>query len=243
MHQKTHGIVIHALKYGDNSLIVKIFTREFGLRTFMIKGFRGKKSSLHASLFMPLTIISMDISSRKVASAFNTIKDASCHDPLHHIQADFGKQAIALFIAEVLYKTIADEAPHEDLYLFIEGVLKYLNDTTALPSLYPQYFLLRYSQYLGLYPNDHGETSAPYFDMRDGIFNSNNNMHSDFMTEEESKGLKELLGASISQLHELKMGNNLRNNLLHRLLHYYKIHLLNFREIKSHTVLAEVLRG
>jgi DNA repair protein RecO (recombination protein O) len=242
MHQKTPGIVLHALKYGDNSLIVKIFTREFGLRSFMIRGFRAKKGILRASFFIPLTIINMDISG-KSSAAFHTINDAQCLEPMHQIHSDFGKQAIALFIAEVLYKTIADDAAHEDLYIFIEGVLQYLNETETVPSLFPQHFLVSYSQYLGLKPTDHGETAAAFFDMRDGIFCSNNNVHSDFMMEEESYALKQLLDTSIAELHKIKMGNGLRNNLLHDLLHYYKIHLLNFREIKSHVVLAEVLRG
>src|SRR5690242_5991992 len=106
MNLKTSGIVLHNLKYGDNSLIVKIFTKEHGLRSFMIKGFRGKKSNMKASLFMPLTILEMDISIKSVASSFNTIKEAQCREPLHDIHVNFGKQSVALFIAEILYKTI-----------------------------------------------------------------------------------------------------------------------------------------
>jgi DNA repair protein RecO (recombination protein O) len=243
MHHKTEGIVLHSLKYGDNSLIVKIFTREHGLRTFMIRGLRAKKSTVKASLFMPLTIITMDIQNGRMASSFNTIRDAHCHRPLHSLQSDFTKQAIALFLAEVLYKTIADDAPHEDLYDYIDGVLKYLDAIPSIPSVFPQHFLVSYSRFLGLYPNDHGENSSRFFDMRDGIFHPENTVHADYMREEESVALKVLLETGISNIHEIKMGNNLRNKLLLALLHYYKIHLLNFREIKSHTVLSEVLRG
>ncbi|MCX6190254.1 MAG: DNA repair protein RecO [Bacteroidetes bacterium] len=243
MQQKTHGIVLHALKYGDSSLIVKIFTQDFGLKSFMVKGFRSKTSNLRASLFMPLTLLTMDIGTSKTTSNFSVLKEANCHEPLHHLQSDFGKQAIALFMAEVLYKTIADEAAHEDLYYFIEGLLKFLNEAESAPSIFPHYFLVRYSRYLGLFPHDDGELQSPFFDMRDGVFNKHQHLHSDFMMEEESRALKQLLEIPLSKLHELKMGNTLRNNLLVDLLQYYKIHLLNFREIKSHLVLAEVLRG
>lgn len=242
MLQKTEGIVLHSLKYGDNGLIVKIFTREFGLKSFMVKGFRSRKSSLKASLFIPLTIITMDIDEKKTASAFNSIKEAQCLSPMHHIQSNFSKQATALFIAEVLYKTIADEAAHEDLYEFIESTLKYLNDTPSLPSLFPHFFLVRYSRYLGLYPNENGDSEL-YFDMRDGVFTSTRNLHSDFFMEEESTALKALLNSDATQIGELKWSNSLRAGLLQGLLNYYRIHLLNFREIRSHLVLSEVLRG
>ncbi len=243
MHQKTQGIVLHSLKYGDNSLIVKIFTKDYGLKSFMIKGFRGKKSTLKVSLFMPLTIITMDISSRSVSSAFNSIREAHCEEPLHNIHVNFSKQAVALFISETLYKTIADDAAHPDLYDFIGDLLKYLDQAESVPSSLPHYFLVRYSQYLGLYPNSNGEDEAVYFDMRDGIFQEKKNLHSDFMMEEESNALKLLLNCTIEDLPQIKFGNSLRNNLLLGLMQYYKIHLLNFRDIKSHVVLAEVLRG
>ncbi len=243
MQQKTPGIVLHTLKYGDNSLIVKIFTLNFGLKSFMVKGFRGKKSNLRVSLFVPLTILEMDISSSKTTSAFSVIKEAQCMEPLHNLQSDFGKQVLALFVAEVLYKTIADDAAHNELYQFVAALLKYMNEAEHLPSLFPQFFLVQYSRYLGLFPNENSESKATYFDLRDGVFNSERKHHTDFMNEEESLLLKHLLNTSIEQLHELKPGNTLRNGLLLELLHYYKIHLLNFREIKSHIILAEVLRA
>jgi DNA repair protein RecO (recombination protein O) len=243
MQHKTRGIVLHALKYGDNGLIVKIFTHDAGLKSFMIKGFRSSKGRMRASFFMPLTLLTLDISGRQSASAFHLMKDASCHEPLHRIHTDFGRQAIALFIAEVLYKTIPDEAAHPELFGFVEDLLRYLNESETVPALLPHYFLVRYSQHLGLYPNANGETKSTYFDMRDGIFHDDSNLHSDFMTEEESHALKLVLETPLEALQETKMNSALRNKLLLGLLHYYKIHLLNLREIKSHAVLAEVLRN
>lgn len=243
MDQKTHGIVLHALKYGDNSLIVKIFTRDFGLKSFMVRGFRGKKSGLSPSLFLPLTILNLDLKNSKSNGAFSSIKDAQCIQPLHLIRNDFGKQAMSLFMAEVLYKTIPDEEAHPDLYTFIEDNLMYLNSAFDLPAVFAHYFLVNYSRYLGLYPNIYSEDNNTFFDLRDGIFGADKNLHADFLLEEESLALKQILNTGIENLQEIKMAKTLRNSLLNGLLHYYRIHLLNFREIKSHIVLAEVMRG
>ena len=61
MLQKTEGIVIHTIQYSDTSLITKIFTADYGLISFMIKGTRGKKSSNKAVLFQPLNLLALDI--------------------------------------------------------------------------------------------------------------------------------------------------------------------------------------
>ena len=46
MHYKTKGIVLHQVKYSESSIIVKVYTELFGLRSFIFKGVRKKKSSL-----------------------------------------------------------------------------------------------------------------------------------------------------------------------------------------------------
>ena len=39
---KTRAIVLQSIKYGDSSLVVKMFTEEEGLQSFMVKGVFGK---------------------------------------------------------------------------------------------------------------------------------------------------------------------------------------------------------
>jgi DNA repair protein RecO (recombination protein O) len=240
--QKTRGIVLHSLKYGDTSLILKIFTEESGLRSFLVKGARSRKSGLRASLFQPLTPLALDVSLKKQGGNFDSIRDAECLLPLQGVNSSITKQAIALFITEVLYKTIEEDHPQPELFEFVIHMLTYLDETTSVPAGFPHYFLVHYSKYLGLFPGGESEATA-YFDMREGIFSDEREWHADFMAPEESDALKRLLETPLGELHELNLNAVQRNNLLNALLHYYKIHLLNLREIKSHTILAEVLRS
>jgi len=208
----------------------------------MIRGYRGKRNSLQASWYIPLTMVEMDISHSKTASNFNVIKDARCYEPLHRIHSDFNKQAMALFISEVLYKTIADEEAHPDLYDYISDLLVTLNNQHGVPAVFAHYFLVHYTHYLGLFPNAYSDEDHDFFNMREGVFDSESHLHPDYMTMEESRALKELLGKRQDQLNEIKFEKKLRSGLLNRLIEYYKIHLLNLREIRSHVVLAEVLK-
>jgi DNA repair protein RecO (recombination protein O) len=58
---KTKGIVLRAVKYGETSLIVTIFTELFGLQSYLVNGVRtsSKKGSGKANLFQPTAILDL----------------------------------------------------------------------------------------------------------------------------------------------------------------------------------------
>ena len=60
MTHKTKGIVLRAIKYGETSLVVTIFTELFGVQTYMVNGVRtSKKNTAKANYFQPAAILDM----------------------------------------------------------------------------------------------------------------------------------------------------------------------------------------
>ena len=57
MNEKTQGFVLQSIRYGDTSLIVKVYTLDGGLQSFMVKGVRGKASHNRAAFFQPMTFL------------------------------------------------------------------------------------------------------------------------------------------------------------------------------------------
>ena len=49
MSDKVQGIVIQTVRYGDTSLIVKVFTQGFGLKSYMVKGAFSRSSKNRAA--------------------------------------------------------------------------------------------------------------------------------------------------------------------------------------------------
>ena len=47
---KTEGLVLKQINFSENSLILKIFTREYGLLSFMIKGAKSGKNKSYGIL-------------------------------------------------------------------------------------------------------------------------------------------------------------------------------------------------
>ena len=51
MQEKTQGVVLRTLKYGDNSLIVDIYTATRGTVSFMVKLPKSRKATLKGVFF------------------------------------------------------------------------------------------------------------------------------------------------------------------------------------------------
>ena len=90
MIKKTGGIVLGSIKYKDTSLIVKIFTRELGLKSYLINGVRVQGKGSKSALYQPLTLLDLVVYDKENAS-LQRISDAKIEIPQqtkivgHHI--------------------------------------------------------------------------------------------------------------------------------------------------------------
>lgn len=55
--EKNRAIVLQSLRYGDNSMIVKILTENSGLQSYIVKGILNKKSKIRPALFQNMTLV------------------------------------------------------------------------------------------------------------------------------------------------------------------------------------------
>lgn len=110
-------IVLHTTQYGENALVIHTLCREMGKKSFLVRGV-GKKVS--PAWFLQLNIIEADInhsdkSSLDVASHF------SQKEPLNALRESPGKNCIALFLSEVLLKTLQEGEVDADFYAWLRG--------------------------------------------------------------------------------------------------------------------------
>ena len=61
MLYKTQGIVLHSLPYKDVYTILHIYTKDFGRVSYLVSRKSSKRSSLSRSLFMPLSILDLEV--------------------------------------------------------------------------------------------------------------------------------------------------------------------------------------
>lgn len=230
MLHKTNGIVLNYLKYGETSIIVRIFTEAFGLQSFLINGVRSVKSKNKIALFQPLSLLELVVYYREQKD-LNRIKEMKSLDPFASIPFEFRKSGIALFITEVLVKTLKKEEKNEALFEFLRHSILVLDHLRQNYSNFHIQFLLKLSVYIGFGPGTAEE-------LYEQVHPTGNNP--DFAPEE-----KQLLEALLNEGYEnnIQVQPHQRKALLQNILIFYRLHVDQFGELKSLGVLQEVMNG
>ena len=90
---KTKGIVLSYIKYGETSIICKIFTETSSIQTFIINGVRKSKSK-NIALYQPLNILDLVIY-HKESSGIQRIKEAKLDVIYKSLHLDIKKISIS----------------------------------------------------------------------------------------------------------------------------------------------------
>ncbi|MDC0008115.1 DNA repair protein RecO [bacterium] len=237
MQVTTPAIVLSSLKYGDTSLIVKVFTASDGLKSYLLKGIlTSKKGKLKTALFQPLTQLEL-VAVHRNKGTLESIREAKV---MHHYQTlhtDIGKNALTMFLAEILSSSIHEEEPNQPLFDFLEASLQWLDAHEKVPNFHV-YFLLRLSKYLGFFP-DTSQSDAACFDLLEGEFTNTPSLNP-ILTGENLIFFKSFLGINFDTIESVNMSKTARQDLLKSLVLYFELHLQGFRKPKSLAILNEV---
>ncbi|WP_321478941.1 DNA repair protein RecO [uncultured Bacteroides sp.] len=240
MLQKTVGIVLHVLKYNDTSNIVEVYTEQLGRASFLISVSRAKKSSVKASLFQPLAIVEFEFDNRPSLS-LHRIKEARTYLPFVSIPYDPYKSAIALFLAEFLYRSIREEIENHSLFAYLCYSISWLDEQKEAFANFHLVFLMRLSRFLGLYPNLEGYEEGDYFDMQNACFvHTQPQQHSFYIEPSDSLRLAKLMRMNYETMHLFSMNRAERTRCLVVINEYYRLHLPDFPVLKSLSILQEL---
>lgn len=240
MLQKTVGIVLHTLKYNDTSNIVEMYTELSGRASFLVSVPRSRKAAVKAVLFQPLSIIEFEADFRHSTTLYR-IKEAKSFYPFVSIPYDPYKSAIALFLAEFLYRAIREEAENRPLFAYLRHSITWLDACNEGFANFHLVFLMRLSRFLGLYPNLENYHSGDYFDLLNASFTSlRPQLHSFYILPGEAGKLMQLMRMNYETMHLFGMNRAERTRCLTIINEYYRLHLPDFPILKSLSVLQEL---
>ena len=148
MVSKTNGIVLNYIKYKETSIISKIYTKEFGLKSYLINGVRTKKGKFNISSFQPLSLLDLVVYENKNSQIgrIKELKFDKIYFTNHHVQK---KISICLFISEVLLKLITFQVPDKNQFNFVRNSLIELDKIVENYENFHIIFLIKFSKYLG----------------------------------------------------------------------------------------------
>ncbi len=233
MIAKTKAIILKNTNYSESSIISKMYTREFGVRTYILQSVRKGKSAVRPSMIQPLSIVEMDVY-EKPNMNMGRVKELKNVPLLINIQDDILRKSIAMFYIEVLNHCVTEEFCEEDLFDFLEAEILLLENTESLSNLPPR-FLLALSHFLGVQPQGEYGPTTPFLSINEGVFVPQEGI--DTFTEKESLFVSHLL-----KVKDPSEGSSLiRKRVLKQLIRYYQHHVMKSKEIKSVDILAELL--
>lgn len=225
----TQALVLHTTAYAETSVIAKLFTRQLGVRSYILKGVRKSGSRTKQNLLQPLSHLDLVVYDNP-KSSLNYIKEISMHGQPAGCQ-DAVACALRFFMTELLYKSLREAEPQPDLFDYVAGADMH---SVHLPIT----FVLTTARCLGIEPLDNYSLREPYFDLSDGRFVSSGEWVIDRAPSQLLHYYLQALQGEPCPLTTLAQ----RTALLNCLLDYYRVHIPDFKNFHSHEILHTILQ-
>jgi DNA repair protein RecO (recombination protein O) len=241
MLHSTKGIVLRSIKYGDTSIIVYIYTAVFGLQSYLVNGVRtDKKSSTKANIYQSATLLDLIVYHHPNKN-LQRIKEARVYYLYQHVQRSIVKNAIAIYMAELIAKTITEPESNIELFDFFDDCFKHVDqeEDSALAD-FPIQFTIELSDRLGFGMQRKDHEADLFFDLSLGKFVPHIPMtHSTFIDEPTSEILATYIDSSLHD--SIQLNHVQRKNILAHCIQYLRLHIPHMSELKSPEVLHAVL--
>ena len=236
---KLTAVVLHTLKYRDSSLLVHAYTDLLGRQTYVVNNVRSVKNKTGMACFQPLTLLDA-VAYHNPKSDLQRLKEYRLSTPLQSLSFDIHKNAMALFMGEVLYKTIREQEPNAGLFHFLQQAVLDLEQIREGTANFHLYFLARLSGYLGYAPGNDYAPERLFFDIPSGEFTPIRPKHELFFDAGQTRLFGRLLAASPADLRRIALNREQRRLFVNNMLNFYSHHFETLSPVRSWPVLAEV---
>jgi DNA repair protein RecO (recombination protein O) len=244
MIHKTKGIVLRTVKYGETSLVVTMFTELLGLQSYLVNGVRTptKKGTAKANLFQPAAILDL-VAYHNELKNLQRLKEFRWAHLYQHILSDIRKNAVALFMIELLSKCLKQPEANSELFYFVEDALHHLDEANdTVTANFPLFFALHLAVFFGFRISDEFSENNHYLDLEEGSFVTDQPKHSHYLQDREAAAVAHILKImQPDELQELVLNQEMRRRMTHAVEEFYALHIPDFGTMKTLPVLREVM--
>ena len=208
-------IVLHTTRFGENSIVVHTLSKEYGRRSFLVRG-ADKKAVM--TLLQPLSILEADVTESSKSALFSA-RNLTSRYPLLGIRNNIHKNTMTMFMSEVLYRVVKDGTREEGLYEWCVKEIMLLDALQEDFSNFHLCFLLELSVALGFQPESHG--LMPF-------------------TGNHFPIVERLMKVSLADAMMIPLSGSVRNEIAEEILRYIEYHTESAVNISSLKVLREL---
>ncbi len=228
---KTRAILLSSIKLKDNSILIKLFTKERGLITAYVRNARSKtKKTVKWQITDDLNIELIGNENKDVFG----IKEAAYTNALNNRYFEPSRSAIAFFIAESFIKVIHEKnAQTEDLFEFALQTIDKLEKQNSIND-FPFRFLVDLSDYLGIKPR--AELNSDVFNLSEGTIEKKAYGQQSVSVPEVALIGNYLITGDYGR----KINREERLKMLQLMIDFYKYQITSFVDLKTLGVLKEL---
>lgn len=245
MLQNTKGIVLRAIKYGDTSLVVTMFTQQYGVQAYMVQGVRSQKSQRNrAGAFQPGTLLDLVVYNQPLKN-MQRIREFQPAYIYSALQENVIRNAVLLFSAEILLRLLPEQAPLPALFDFAWEYLVALDKMPlAAVGNFPLYFIMQCSRELGFDLKGDYSADTPHLNLQEGGFTHHPPAAAPFMNDEDARALSALQQAgTYTALAGVELNGDMRLRLIDWYIGFLQLHTQHLSSIRSLSVLRAILHG
>lgn len=231
--------MLRVLKYGEQKMIIDLFTESDGRVSIVTHIPKTPKGKLKKQYFQPLNLLEVELDIRP-KTQLQHLRDARIAEPYASIPFDPYKLSIALFLAEFLYYSTRGEQQNEALFAYLQHSILWLDGCKESFANFHLVFMMRLTRFIGFFPFLEDYHDGDVFDLRAGTFASNAPMHTDFIPAVDAARIGTLMRMNYESMHLFKMNHDDRNRIVDVLVHYYRLHVPGFPELRSLDVMKEL---
>ena len=237
--EKLRLIVLHTIRHKESAIIVRGYGSLNGKSSYFLRlSQKNKKHTL--SLLHPLSVVDITTSSRSFGE-LKTIKEFHSVYRLSSIRNNIIKGSIAMFISEIVLKSIEEIEQNRELFLFLERTILRLESIEDGVSNYHLHFLVEFTKILGYLPEIPKQTQGMLFDIPSAKYRLERREEDiSLFDKEESWLLSTLYHTSPQKLNELVISRQLRYKFIESILRYINYHTGQNIHCQSLSVLKEV---
>ena len=237
---RDRAIALSTVRHKDGVSILRVFTREHGVIGCLVR--EGTKGPRRArNLHAPLSLLEL-IGLRVMKGDLYKFDRAERPLPQERTLQDIPRSAVAMFLSELVLKTVESDAPHPALFDVMWRTAVALETESSCARLHLA-FLVEAVQVEGLKPDAPvlPPVGAGRFNLATAEWEQGPPIGDDFLSPSEATAFLRIQGTEIDEVKSQPLPADVRNQLVLQHVHYLQLHLSSPRDLKSWDVLRTVL--